>query len=315
MVKLYTTDDMEGAARQLVATNRNVIIYMQHRSARPIRMRMNKLKDLSIELCKAWQPMAAGVIERWSAKGGLMVYRPHPNSLKAVMPPSDAMLFIEAPYMISDFERITANVRQEVVVYRPPTWGLHNETIEHLFPHAGTYLTLDSIFKSLVGRELTEEMQGALDASGYPPGKTAVFTAWDIEQLTGWNERFLKYALYHRYLRYSIRYHIYSVRFPPDDEAMRWAYDILREQPEVARGQYALRDDRPKGPYVLGFQQQLKRLKRFNYIVREDNIYVINLSGPPLQIDKLDAINNMYRGRWFKLKTLIDEAPEYWLYD
>ena len=313
MVKLYTTDDMEGAARQLAATNRNVIIFMRHRSARPIRMRMSKLVDLPIELAKAWQPISKATIERWSVKGGLLVYRPHPNSFKEVMPPSDAMLFIEAPYMITDFERITANVRQEVVVYRPPTWELHNETIEHLFPHAGTYLTMDSIFKSLVGRELTEEMQGALDASGYLPSKTAVFTAWDIEQLTGWNERFLKYALHHRYLRYSIRYSIYQARIQPDhDEALRWAYDILTSQPEVARGQYALRDDQPKGPYVFGFQQQLKRLKRLNYITREENIYVINLSGPPLQIDKLDAINNMYRGRWFKLKSLIDEAPEYY---
>ena len=315
MVKLYQTDNMEAAARQLVDTNRNVIIYMQHRSARPIRMRMNKLKDLHIELAKAWLPFAPATIERWQAKGGLLVYRPHPNSFKAVVPACDAMLFIECPFLQTDFERITTHVKQEVVVYRPPTWELHNETIECLFPQAGTYVTLEAIFKSLIGRELSEEMQGALNASGYSPGTSAVFTVWEIEQLTGWNERFLKFALHHRYLRYSARYNVYSIRFKPDDEGMAWAYDILRGEPEIARGQYILRNDGPKGPYVPGFKTQLKRLKRFNYIVREDSIYIVNFDGKPLEIDKLDAINNMYRGRWFKLKNMIDDAPEYYLYD
>lgn len=307
---------METAARQLAETNRNVIIFMQYKSIKPIRIQMNALKDLHIELCKVWQPTGKPAVERWKAKGGLLVYRPHPLSTFEVLPDCDAMLIIEAPYLYTDYERITRNVRQEVVVYRPPTWELHNETLDYLYPQSNTYATLDAIVRSMVGRELTEDMQGALDATGYDPFTTAVFTAWDIEQLTGWDEKFLKYALRHRYLRYSYRWHIYTARIRPDhDEALRWAYDIILQQPQVARGEYALRNDLPKGPYIYGFKTQIKRLKRLSYITREDNIYVISLKGTPMQVDKLDAVNNMYRGRWYKLKAVIDDAPEYWLYD
>ena len=314
VVKLYQTDDMEASLQQLVDTNRNVLIYMRHKCVRPIRLRLNKLPDMHVELCKVWKPFAQATIDRWQANGGAMVYRPHPNTQKDSIPACDAMLIIESPFLITDFERITRNVRQEVVVYRPPTWELHNESMESIYPRADTYITMDTIFRSLVGRELTQEMQAALDATKFPVATTAVFTADDITALTGWSERFLKQALRYRYRFMSMRWHVYYVRMKPHhDEAMRWAYEILAKQVEVAPRQYALRANRPSGPYIHGFKTQMKRMVRENYLSIEDNIYVINTGGPPMQIDKLDAINNMYRGRWFKLKTLVDEAPAHLL--
>ena len=313
MPNLYQTDDMEASLLHLAANNRTVIVYMRHKCNKPIRLRLNLVKDLPIELCKIWKPFAQATIERWQANGGVMIYRPHPTSNKENVPEADAMLIIEAPFSMDDYNRITRNVRQEVVVYRPPTWELHNESMEGIFPRAGTYITMEAIFKSLVGRELTEDMEGALAATGYPRASTAVFTAWDIEQLTGWDEKFLKQATRHRYRYKMIRWHVFGARLKPrDNEALEWGWSIITAQDQLMPRVYGMRFGLVKGGYVPGFTTQLKRLCHEGYLSREDNIYCINMDGPPLQIDRLDAINNMYRGRFFKIKTLVDEAPEHY---
>ena len=311
VVKIYQTHDMEAAMRRMYETNRNSVVYWRHRSNKPIRMRLNMVRDIPVEQCHAWKPFAQATIERWQTRGGVMVWRPHPLTHKAPVPACDAMLFVECPLQIDRFNASIANVKQEVIVYRPPTWKVHNDTVDHFYPGKDTYITLEAIAKALVGRELTEEMQGVLDACGYPASSTAVFTGWDIEQLTGWSEAYLKYALHYKYRYHSGRWCVYSVRIPPDDADMRWAYDILRQQPEVSRKTHAMRLGIPAGPFIPGFKTMMRQLLRSNYVVREDNIYVINTAHPPLDHDRVDAINNMHRGRWFAMKALVDGAEEY----
>jgi hypothetical protein len=260
----------------------------------------------------AWKPYTKGTIGRWEDNGGALLWRPHPIG-KVVPPPSDAMLFVECPFQIDKFQNVIKDVKQEIVIYRPPTWELHNQTLDHMYPNRDTYVTLDAIMRGFVGRELDEEMQGVLDACGYPASTTAVFTAWDIEQLTGWTEKFLKYAMNYKYRYNSGRWHVYTLRIPPTDRDMLWAYNILLEQPEISRKVHTLRVNLPKGGRILGFETMLKRMLKEHYVTRDDNIYVINTAHPPLDYDKIDAINNMYRGRWFAMKSLVDSTEEYYL--
>ena len=313
VVKLYRTDSMEAAMRHMAETNRNVIVYWRHKTIKPIRMRLNLTRDILCEVAMSWMPMAQAAVDRWAQRGGVLIWKPHPLAHRAPVPACDAMLFIECPMQIDQFNHITKDVKQEVVVYRPPTWELHNESVEQYWPGKNTYSTLDAIAGALVGRELTEEMEGVLRACGYPAASTAAFTAWDIEQLTGWNERHLKLVMHYKYKFNYGRWHLYSLRFPPDDPELLWAYNIIRQQPEVSRKVHTLRLARPAGSYVHGFKTMLKRLEKENYVVREDSIYVLNTAHRPLDYDRIDAITNMHRGRWFAMKALVDGAQEYLL--
>ena len=311
MPNIYQTDNMEAAMRRLGETNRNLLLYWNFKAVKPIRIRMNLTRDILCEDARAWKPGAQATVDRWTQRGGTLIWRPHPITAKAPVPACDAMLFTECPFQIDRFEHIIQSVRQEVVVYRPPTWQLHNETIEYFYPGKDVYVTLEAICKGLLGRELTEEMQGVLTACRYPVATTAVYTAWDVKMLTGWSEKFLKHALHYRYKYHSGRWQVYSTRIPPENDDMRWAYELLRSQPEVAFKSYAMKNGIPAGGRVPGFEVMLKRLMKENYVVREENIYVLNTAHPPMDHDKVDAVNNMFRGRFWKMKALVDSAPEY----
>lgn len=310
-MKIYQTDNMEEALRAMARRNHLTMVYSQFRAVRPIRMRVNMLRDIDIELCIQHKPFAQATIDRWANKGGVMIYRPYPIGFKHLPPPTDAQLFAECPYQADKFELLSAKVRQEVVVYRPPTWELHNETIDHIYPNSSAYVAFDAMFESLVGRELTEAQASVMALSGVPVERAAVFEPWDIEAITGWKEKFIKGAITRQYRFNFSRWHVYSTRIPPDDEDMRWAYDLLRTQHQVAPECYGLRFNFPIGGRIPGFEKMLNKLLLYNYVVREDNIYVVDVGHPPLDYDKINAINNMHRGRWFKMKTIVDESPEY----
>ena len=302
---------MEAALRRMVEENRNVLLYTRHHCINPIRFRYREVEDLPIYTCQPWTPFGQTAIDQWEAKGGVLIYRPHPAPKKDARPPCDAMLLIECPLQMNTFEQVTSGVRQEVVVYRPPTWRLHNDTIETLYPSKDTYVLLDAVFKSMVGRELTEEQDSAAAMSGIARHHAAVFIAWEIEQLAGWNERYLRYAMSYKYRHKSSRFHVYSTRIPPQDENLRWAYDILISQPEVSKGMYTLRFNFPLGGRINKFESMLKQLVRQCYVVKEDSIYVVDTSATQLDYERIDAINNMHRGRWFKVKSLVDASQEY----
>ena len=311
MPKLYQTDDMEAAVHHMAATNHRVIVYWRYASVRPIRMQLDKVRDLKVEQCFSWKPTAQAAIDRWQERGGILIWRPHPMWTSQVMPECDALLFIEAPMQLGKFESLVKLARQEVVVYRPPTWDMHNKSMEHFYPGKHAYSMLDAIAGALVGRDLTEVMLGALEASGMPPETTAVFTAWDIAQMTCWTERKLKRILLHKYRYSSQRWHIYKLRIPPRGADMLWAYNIIAAQPQVAVKMHALRTAKPAGPALIGFKPMLTRLEKEHYVVREDSIYLMNTAYPPLDYDMIDAQANVHHGRWFAMKALIDNLEEY----
>ena len=85
------------------------------------------------------------------------------------------------------------------------------------------------------------------------------------------------------------------------------------DQPEVAFKSHAMKHGVPRGGRVPGFEVMLKALLKQNYVVREDNIYVINTAHPPMDHDKVNAVNNMFRGRFWRMKALVDSAEEYLL--
>jgi hypothetical protein len=311
--RIFHTDNMELSIAALEKAHAHVIAYLSLKAIRPIRPRWDLVKTKRfIEHCYAWKPTAGPVLERWQQEGGVMIYRPEPNTRLIKLPPCDALLLVECPVQIDVFESLIANVRQEVVVYRPPTWNLHVETVEHRYPQAGTYIAMESMFKGFVGRELTDEEDVILQHTGFNRASTAVFTADDVKMITGWTEKYLRMALNYRYKYCSARYDVYTMRIRPDhNEVLTYAWQIMEKQLRTAPGEYAMRRSEPAGPYIKGFKAALRQLMLKHYVSRDESVYVIDLSGKPIEADRLDAVNNMYRGRWYKMRNLIDQSPEF----
>lgn len=313
-MKLYQTPSMELATVAMTERNRQSMIYSRYRTMRKIRFRWNQVPDVDIKIAMSWQPGCDAILADWARRGGCVEYRPHVNNFNSLpTPASDAMLLIEAPLQMPLYDKITAGVRQEVVVYRPPTWELHTETLAAVYPVKADYMALDAITQGLADREPDEVMAGCMGLVKF--NKPVAFTAWDIEQLLGWSETRLRYAMLrfnktHRGRRFSI----YSTRIAPDDPDLREAYKILCAQPEVGKGNYVIlvggSTSRPQGP---GFDRMLKRLIRECYVVKEDSIYIKDVGGKPMDYDLVDATNNVHRSRWLAVRDMIDNADEYFI--
>jgi hypothetical protein len=189
---------------------------------------------------------------------------------------------------------------------------LHEDTVLYYNPHSMVYRTIVATVRGLVGRDLDEESETALQLSGFDPAKTAVFRSLDILSITGVEEAQLRRVLKNQLFRQRyVRYHLYTLNLEPEDPAMLWAYKLLEEDPDRIDGVRMLRfDDMARGR-INGFPKQLKRLVKQGYVTRGRNIYVVMLGFREPSYNSIDAIANSRRGEWFKIRNIVDEAPEY----
>lgn len=307
-VRLYHTTDMEATVRSLAQRHRNLMILMDYKSVRPIRLATRlKLGDLAMEMVMAWKPGAPQAVERWQREGGILQYRSNPMMLLPPCPPADAIMLVECPMQWDRFEHARLHARQELAVFLPPTWSLHEKTIDHLYPRRDVYATLEAYLDALQFAEQSEYLQRVARLGKWD--KCVAFTSDDLMQMVGWDDKFLKFVL--RRYRFKVqRWQVYTAHFPPDDHELVWAWELLRRQPQVDHKKYALLvgNTTPRTP---GFLPALKRLIWRKHVAVNDHVYVADVNRKRSDIDAFDAVNNMHRGKWFKVRNFVEQLPEY----
>lgn len=312
MTIIYRTADMEGGILRMVERNFRCVIYRQSAGNRPIRMRGNKLKEIPMAIVRPWDPFVQATLSKWKDEGGAMLYQ-HDRT-KMLVPECEAVFFIEAPMQYQQFEPIAAQASREVVIYRPPTWNLHEEYIRQHYPTSEVHHSVILLIQAMRGRAVNEKLQAALDRSGFDPRVTATFEASEIEAMTGISERQLRHVLKSQKFRGKYdRYHCYEPFFPPTDKEpdMLECYEQLEENPNMYRDQRMLRYDVPCQGRSIGFKRMLTQLVRRKFVRRHPNIYVVTVGYKPLDYMIVDALANARRGDWFKMKNIIDLAPDY----
>lgn len=302
---------MELAIREMSFRNDKYVVYRKNMNRRKIPLRLNQVKDLPFQIARVWDERFNDALEFWEGDGGMLLYtydirRPHYVNAQAA-------LFVEAPLRMMEFQDFTNTIEREVVVYRPPNWNLHEDTLEYTTPTSAHYYTLLTMVHCLMGRTLDPRQQSAFDNSGYKdPTKTAVFEASEIQAITGIDERQLRMMLSGYGFRKSyIRYHCYTPMVEPEDPEMLYVYNLLVSQPDVWRGQRMLKFDYLPQGKVVGFHKYLKRLIKEGYVVKHPHVYVIKVGYRPIDYSMIDAVVNAKRGEWFRLRNLVDSAPEY----
>lgn len=309
-VTYHQTSNMEAAVRSMKERYQTVLVLMDYKSVKPIRMRTTALlSDLGIEWSMAWKPETASAIERWRRKGGIMQYRSIPQAKRPDTPIADAILFVEAPMQWDRLEHVCMSARQAVVIYRPPTWELHSRSIDFLYPAAETYATLEAYIDAL--RYATPDEYLATIARVEPTMKHPVaFTGEDICEIANWDPKQLKYLLLSRYRKSIKRWHPYRVRLEPRGVEKQWAYDILKAQPSPQDGVHMLRFNEP-APRILGFMKMIKLLTRAKYLVAKPVVYVADAAAKLTDYEAVEAVNAMHRARWLKVRDFVDSLPEY----
>ena len=312
MINIYQTDQMELAVREMSLRNHAFVVYCTQKNRRKIPLRLNEVKDIPMVIAREWDPFFQKSIDFWKDEGGMLLYRHGPVDPKPVE--AEAALFTEAPLSYMEFEILSSHIQREMVIYRPPTWNLHEDMLEYKNPTSNIYYTLYTLIHCLMGRELPPRLEAALQYSEYRArDKVAVFEAKEIQAIIGLDDRQIRTVLNGKGLHnvYS-RYHCYTPMIEPEDPDLLYFYKLLESCPAMPNNERYLRMDLFPGHKRLQGQSRLmSRLVREKYVKKNPHIYVIRTGYKPLDYPVIDAIANARRGEWFRMRNLIDQSPEY----
>lgn len=121
MLPLFRTTDMEAAARLLATHFRMVYVRASFNNVAPIRIRKDLLMPNKIYV----QQGGARQIEKWKSGGLYISYLNQEIEVE-----HDAILFTECPRDVDLFDRACQATRSLAVVYQPPTWRPHDDTLK-----------------------------------------------------------------------------------------------------------------------------------------------------------------------------------------
>lgn len=312
MVDIYQTEHMELAVREMYLRNHRFVVYCTQKNRRKIPLRANEVKDIPMVIAREWDPFFQKSVDFWREEGGMLLYRHNPVDPKPI--PAEAALFTEAPLAHIDLEILSSQIQREIVLYKPPTWNLHEDMLEYKNPTSNIYYTLFTLIQCLMGRDLPPRLEAALELSGFKGrDKVAVFESKEIQAIMGIDDRQLRTILNGRALhKVYNRYHCYTPMIEPDDPDLLYFYKLLEACPAMPNNERYLRMDLFPGTVRLPGQNRLmSRLVREKYVKRNPFIYVIRTGYKPIDYPVIDAIANARRGEWFRVRNLIDQSPEY----
>lgn len=124
MIPLYRTPKMEQAVNTLAKHFRQVVVDTTYWCIPAIRFRPDMIHAASVYFARVpsqivlWQNRG-GVLIRWNRKTEIGSY--------------DAILFAECPRSVEYLDRYSSGARSIVVVYEPPTWRVHAQSVQKCF--------------------------------------------------------------------------------------------------------------------------------------------------------------------------------------
>lgn len=309
MAKIYQTSDMEAAIHTMVERNDRCVVYMNYENIRRIRVRGNDLITIKGSVCKATQPTAKLQIDHWIRHRGALFY--YPSSKVNLVPECDALFFVEAPNNYSRFADLAKRVNREIIIYKPPTWALHEELIEKRYPTSYLTSTMLMIAEGLRERELCDIHKAALDYSGFDPDGASVFEAGDIMEISGAtvsqvNKLFRDFGFRGKFVRYDV----IAPMAEPDDPHLMEMYKAIESLPNVYNGYRMIPFLRLPGEFHNTFRI-LTALYREGSIRKLPSIYVLEKGYKPSPKHVRDAITVANRAQWFKIRNLVDNSPIY----
>lgn len=297
-MKVYRTDNMEAAALQMVERNDHCVLNIRYYNQRPIRFRLNDIRSIKGAVCRERDAIAPLMINKWRRDRGLLVYYPTQDFS---IPQCDALLLVECPKQHITIESLSRSVKSELIIYRPPVWDLHEQSINKKYTTSETLKTLSPIMQALCGRELPDDLKLALDISKWPGDETAVFTEREIHNITGIPEPSVGREL--RYKRGIMEISRLAPIIPPSEPALIDEYLKIESSPFELEGyKYVVFNRRNRAQAKLIKQGNVLELPRIYCVVHPDRVF---------NHDVRDAVANAHRAQWYKVKALVDNAPEY----
>lgn len=295
-MNLYHVTDMEGGLRLACERNSRVVANLRSFTSRPIRLRKKPLQDIP-SVTHFWgDPFREKQIAIWRESKKLLYGKWSLRNLND-FPQTDCIFFAESPYFYSDLEAFATKAKFEVVVYRPPTWELHEEVVERNWPHYEFARVIIEAARARKGLPVDDLIASALT----DPWQVG-FRAADLEAITGASPIMIRKAVG----RIKRRGACYVPMLPivaPLMPALMPDYERICALPE-----------RPGGYRLVPFSTATTRvsyaLTRCGSMRREAPVFVIDTRLDNFKWLRTNVEMSMQRAEWFKMKTMLDNSPE-----
>lgn len=288
------------------ARNHKVVVYKRYECDSPIKLRKSLIKDIpAIEVARS-DPMKEVAYAKWWAEGRILYTSDNPR-WSGAPPVNDAIYFCEAPIGFSFFETLIGNTRSEAVVFRPPSWQLHQETIDRICPDVSLLKTLATIAKAHHGRALDKRDLDCIAQTKIPVKHASVIYMSDITPLCSTaTNRQVRSAL--KWLRWNVGiFKLYRLMGEPAETFNKTTYAILEALPKIDGGWSIRSFNRPLNGLDRG---HMGLLTRSGCIQHGPDVFVIDTRLRGLDWTTITALNNARRADWWKMQTIVDNSPE-----
>ena len=308
MPQIYRTRDMEAAIRLMTEQNALSTVFFYNGLRKPIRPRLNLIKDIPSITARTWDTFFQDRVETWKEKRGLLLFKGRASETSRI-PETAALLLTECPVKHTVLEKFMARARREIIVFRPPSWVLHQQMVDQLHPSADHLRALEMVVNGLRGRDVDARLTAAALYAGVNPKDATIFTAPEVIGMLGIDYSVFRVLMNDFMWRgHYTRFHAYTPVIEPDNEMLLDLYRRLEAEPDVYKGERLLRFNQLDG---RNQRTNMKMLSREKSVIRGTHIHIVTPGWRPMRPARYDALSQVPRADWFKIKNVIDAAPEY----
>lgn len=300
---------MEDSALLLDRQHDRVMVRAVHFLPKPIRMRVKMLQAIRPFYLRN-APEFDKEIERWNAENGTLVnYRPFQITEPALN--HDAGLVCECPMSMDALGDLTRDTKSVCVVYRPPTWRQHEETIYVKFPPA---TTAKRFVQAILATKPTQDMLRIAQTCGIPTAGTYAASDDDLQAALSVSGSELKAV--RKIAMRSVEGRRYAfvtplvARIEPEDKTLMQLYRFIEERLPAA-GHVKLARDNVLAKAMRFWKIGLRALVRSGSIERKVPLgfYFMDTIAP--DYDRIHAEHIAAKSKLARLIEFVDALPEF----
>lgn len=309
MIPLYRTNRMEDCIIALDAAHEKVMARAIHRLANPIRLRLKKLQDIRPFVARE-NPAFDSQIEQWKEECGTLVnYRRFLKSEPTY--DYDACFLCETPLSIDEIEAQSKGAKALCVLYKPPVWRAHEETLFAIYP---TGTSCKRFMQAVWHGKPTKEYASIALACGIPTAGThaldddalAKELSLSLPELGILRKRAMRSAAGRRYSQVVQL----IPRIEPDDKTLHEVYRFIKNELPTL-GHIRLARDNALAKSVRYWKTAMRALVRSGSVEQRARTCFYFIDGLAPDYAKIEAEHQAARARFEQLRSEVDSLPEF----
>lgn len=304
-MNLFKVTSIEPGIRAVCARNARVLVNLNYLPGRSIKVRTKLLVDIPSTRFLRTDPLREQKVAIWREHKKVL-YGKWASWCLSDLPMTDALFDPTCPLQYSDFETMSRKVRFEYVVYRPPTWELHQTVVDKRYPPYDYMRVIAEAALARYGFDRDDPMkQAAVMSSQIEKDYAVAFNHSDLAVVTGASESQLYSTMRNLGRKGESRVPVRLMLPPTGEHAELFAdtYAKLEALPEHIEG---VRFIRPQ----WAFGMVIRAMARKGFVRTLDPIFVMDARVERLNWVRMIALSSVHRAEWFKMMHAVDHAPE-----